>query len=96
MPDEKRAVVLADLIRAGALSAGDVLVWPHRGADHTATVTDEGELVLDDGRSFKSPSTAAVAVGGGVRAVNGWRAWRVLNRSRKTLAEIRDEVRASL
>ena len=44
----------------------------------TVEAGEEGEIayVLEDGKRFKSPSAAAMAVMGG-KAVNGWRFWSV-------------------
>ncbi len=59
------------------LSPGTRLVARYKGATYTAEVvqTDEGlRYRLEDGREFKSPSSAGSAVMDG-RAVNGWRFW---------------------
>jgi hypothetical protein len=60
------------------LEPGTVLVAKYKGAEHRAEVItgDEGRTLyrLDDGREFKSPSSAASAVMGGI-AANGWRFW---------------------
>ncbi|MGE0227607.1 MAG: hypothetical protein AB7I38_02640 [Dehalococcoidia bacterium] len=60
------------------LEPGTVLVARYRGAEHRAEVfrDEEGKTRyrLQDGREFKSPSSAGSAVMGGV-ACNGWRFW---------------------
>lgn len=60
------------------LEPGTVLVATYKGAEHRAEVfKDEDGKVryrLEDGRAFKSPSSAASAVMGGI-AANGWRFW---------------------
>ncbi len=59
------------------LEAGTRLAARYKGATHTCEVvqTEEGlRYRLADGREFKSPSSAASAVMGGM-AANGWRFW---------------------
>ena len=63
------------------LTVGTRLVANYRKQAHACMVekAEEGEgilFVLEDGRKFKSPSSAASAVMGG-KAVNGWRFWSV-------------------
>jgi hypothetical protein len=60
------------------LEPGTVLVARYKGAQHRAEVVagEDGKVLfrLEDGREFKSPSSAGSAVMGGV-ACNGWRFW---------------------
>jgi hypothetical protein len=60
------------------LASGTVLVARYKGAEHRAEVvrSEDGKTLyrLQDGREFKSPSSAGSAVMGGV-ACNGWRFW---------------------
>ncbi len=59
------------------LKAGTKLVARYKGKEYTAEVvkTEEGlRYRLEDGREFKSPSSAGSAVMGG-SACNGWRFW---------------------
>ena len=63
------------------LTVGTRLVANYRKQAHVCMVekAEEGEailFVLEDGRKFKSPSSAASAVMGGA-AVNGWRLWSI-------------------
>ena len=63
------------------LTAGTRLVASYRKQAHVCMVEkpEEGEgnvFVLEDGRKFKSLSSAASAVMGG-KAANGWRFWSV-------------------
>ena len=63
------------------LTVGTRLVANYRKQAHACTVEkrDEGGgflFVLEDGRKFKSASSAASALMGG-KAVNGWRFWSV-------------------
>ncbi len=63
------------------LTVGTRLVANYRKQAHVCTVerVEEGgklAFVLEDGKRYKSPSSAASAVMGG-KAVNGWRFWSV-------------------
>ena len=63
------------------LTVGTRLVASYRKQAHACMVekADDGEgilFVLEDGRKFKSASSAASALMGG-KAVNGWRFWSV-------------------
>jgi hypothetical protein len=61
------------------LKPGTKLVARYKGKEYTAEVvqTEEGlRYRLEDGREFKSPSSAGSAVMGG-SACNGWRFWSV-------------------
>ena len=61
------------------LKAGTKLVARYKGQEHAAEVvkTEEGlRYRLEDGREFKSPSSAGSAIMGG-SACNGWRFWSV-------------------
>lgn len=71
-----RRITIADIMRAGLLSSGTELTWarPRLGDIHRAKVTDDGRLMLEDGRLFDTPSRAAKEVAG-VDAVDGWEAW---------------------
>ena len=64
-----------------SLTVGTRLVASYRKQAHVCMVekAEEGEgilFVLEDGRKFKSLSSAASALMGG-KAVNGWRFWSV-------------------
>lgn len=59
------------------LAIGTKLVARYKGQEYTAEVVETEEGVryrLEDGREFKSPSSAGLAVMGG-SACNGWRFW---------------------
>ena len=61
------------------LAIGTKLVARYKGKEYAAEVvkTEEGvRYRLEDGREFKSPSSAGSAVMGG-SACNGWRFWSV-------------------
>lgn len=71
----KGSVLYADLVKAGLLPVGSVLVctesrWPDARAEVLA-----GGQVLYDGKTYSSPATAARVVRGG-RSGNGWYFWR--------------------
>lgn len=79
-----RRVTVADLLKAGLIQAGTTLRFKRKriGRTYDATVTDKGRIRLDsDGEEFRSPSRAA-AVAAGMRAVDGWRAWKVVDQDR--------------
>lgn len=87
-----KRVTLANLIEAGLLDAGSKLTWdrPRVGQSHTARVTAGGELELEDGRRFGTPSRAAKEAAG-IVAQDGWEAWK-LDDGRK-LSEVWREFR---
>lgn len=68
---------VAELLEAGLLKMGDVVVWNRRnlGVRHTARVCVDGTLILANGRFYASPSGATTALGG--RHQNGWGAFRL-------------------
>jgi len=90
-----RRVRIDDLIEYGLVLSGDELVFerPRLGHTYEATITENGAIQLADGRSFSSPSRAAIEAAG-IPAYDGWYAWRlvrngkVLNELRKELAEL--------
>ncbi len=79
-----RRVTVLDLLQAGLLQAGAKLRF-HRsriGVAYDATVTEKGRIRLEpEGEEFRSPSRAAM-VAAGMRAVDGWRAWLVVDQER--------------
>lgn len=81
MPDEEStaapapvtfSVNLAELIAAGKLASGTVLTAAREDLDISATLLDDGRILLDD-EIYDSPSGAARAVLD--HAANGWRFW---------------------
>lgn len=75
-----RRVTLADLLRTDLVTADTSLRWsrPRLGDIHHAWITAEGQLRLEDGRLFDTPSRAAKEAAG-VDAVDGWDAWVMPN-----------------
>lgn len=72
-----RRVTVSDLLDAKLLNTGQTLEWHRPRTDklYKATVTSAGGLTLQDGRTFSSPSRAAIeAVGSG--SYDGWHAWK--------------------
>ena len=88
-----RRVTVSDLLEAGLLRAGARLRFKRNriGVTYDATVTGEGRIRLEpDGEEFRSPSRAAM-VAAGMRAVDGWRAWVVVEQDR-LLDAVRQEL----
>lgn len=79
-----RRVTVSDLLEAGLLQAGTKLRFKRAriGVTYDATVTEKGRIRLEpDGEEFRSPSRAAM-VAAEMRAVDGWRAWQVVDQDR--------------
>jgi len=93
-----RRVRLADLVEASLLEPGQSLVWerPRLGETYSATVTDDAELRLEDGRRFTTPSRAAMAAAD-IPSYDGWYAWRLPDGGQESLHDLRGRcVRALL
>jgi len=87
----QRKPSLAALLAAGLLKPGDKLTWYRRnlGDTHTATVTDEGRMRLDeDGTVCDSPSGACYAAAS--VSANGWDVWYTADK--RSLATLRAQV----
>ncbi|WP_420611898.1 hypothetical protein [Candidatus Spongiisocius sp.] len=85
-----RSVVVKDLLDEGLIAADTPLTWtrPQKEKSYTARVLDTGDIKLDDGRIYSSPSRAACEAAG--TAVNGWRVWKTP--SGRTLLDLRSEL----
>ena len=85
-------IAVSDLLDAGFVQAGDKLVWerPKLGDSYEATITEDAEIALPDGRTFSSPSGAAKAAAD-IPAYNGWNAWTVV-RTGKSFSELWYEI----
>lgn len=82
---------VADLLAAGLLAAGSTLTFERANRKAEATVTADGDLVVD-GKAFGSPSRAAAAALG-LKAANGWVSWRLDGGTGPTLAELRAQLK---
>jgi hypothetical protein len=82
-------VRLADLLQAGLISAGDVLVGTRHDQMYRITVTGDGNVTSDSGVEFDSLSSAAEALTG--KATNGWEFWKIRSSGAdRELARIRE------
>jgi hypothetical protein len=91
-PQEKKRGpgVLLAYLEQGVLKAGDRLVWDRRDATHTAEITEEGRIRLENGREFNTPSAACAAITG-IAGYNGWDYWKT--EDRRLLKELRRELK---
>jgi hypothetical protein len=80
---------IADLLSSGLLAAGTTLTFDRAGKHVEGSVNADGQIVVD-GKAYDSPSTAA-ARAMGIKAANGWTAWRV-GATGPTLADMRAEL----
>ena len=80
---------VVDLVKSGALNAGQELIWNRRVAkeNHLAIVNQDGSITTADGIKHKTPSGAAKHLNGN-KPVDGWLAWKVKG-SLVSLAELR-------
>lgn len=83
-------VTVRDLLDAGMLLPGEKVVFtrPRKGERHEATIEDDGTFVLSDGRTFNSPSLAAMRAAD-VVSYDGWVAWRVPRLDNRRLDDLR-------
>lgn len=82
----RSTVSVRDLLVAGLLREGQQLRFS-RANEQIAVLDSNGGLRVGD-QSYRSPSSAARALNGGV-AVNGWTAWRLADSDGVSLAEVR-------
>ncbi len=89
---EGRRLRIGDLLDEGFLQPEQELVWkrPRVGEQYRATITEAGQIRLEDGRAFSSPSRAAMEAAG-VASYDGWYAWR-LGDGGPTLHELRERL----
>ncbi len=88
-----RRVTVPDLLEAGLIEPGTKLRFKRNriGVAYDAVVTDNGRIRLEsDGEEFRSPSRAAM-VAADTGAVDGWRAWFVVDQDRM-LDAVRQEL----
>ena len=84
-------VGIRDLLDAGLIEPDTPLTWarPRKGKTYKAQVLSTGDIRLDDGRTYSTPSPAACeAAGDGACA--GWNAWTVPDG--QTLSDLRAEL----
>lgn len=84
------AGTVADLLAAGLLTAGTTLTFKRAGQAAHATVTVEGDLLVD-GKAYTSPSTAAQKALG-LKAANGWTSWKLEDGNGPSLADLRAQL----
>jgi hypothetical protein len=84
--------VIAELLDAGLVTAGEELVWnrPYLGVRHTAHIRADGALILADGRVYANPCGATAALCRNNQ--NGWNVFRRASDGR-TLGDLRAELR---
>lgn len=90
---EGRRVTVADLLDHELIKAGARIRFDRNriGKTFYATVTDKGRIRVDSlGEEFRSPSGAAM-MAAGMRAVDGWRAW-VMVEDGRLLDAVRQEL----
>lgn len=94
MESNRRRVSFKDLTDARLILPGELLMWhrPRRGETLIARATEEGRILLEDGRAFDSPSKAAASAAG-IRAYDGWVAWRLGGVDGPYLDELRNLLR---
>ena len=77
------------------LEVGTKLVAKYKKENYRAEVVEgkEGKVLykLEDGREFKSPSSAASAVMDG-KAANGWRFWSLEEQPAEQKTELKEEI----
>lgn len=85
-------VATKDLIKAGFIAAGEVLIWNRRShaESHIATVKGDGTIETSDGKIHRTPSGAAKHLNGN-KPVDGWLAWK-LKSTGESLAVIREKI----
>ncbi len=83
-------VSVQDLLEAEMLLPGEQVVFtrPRKGQRFEATIEQDGTFTLSDGRTFNSPSLAAMRAAG-VVSYDGWKAWRVPRLENRLLDEFR-------
>jgi hypothetical protein len=94
---EGRRVRLTDLLDADFVQAGQELVWdrPRLGEKYRAVITENGEIQLEGGDAYSTPTAAAIAAGN-VAAYDGWHAWKVGDSGGPSLHELLHELRVKI
>ena len=92
---QERRASFKDVLNAGLIKPGDVLVSASPTYSGSATVTEDGQIMLSSGDKFNSPSLSFISLvrkQGGSGSRNGWRNWRLGNESGPLLDELRKQV----
>lgn len=82
-------ITVADLVSSGELEVGAVLTYKRKGASATATVSSQGELLVD-GVAYKTPSEAGKAAHGLKNRPRGWTDWKLEGGDGPSLHELRE------
>ncbi|MGH2767630.1 MAG: hypothetical protein ACRDIF_01550 [Actinomycetota bacterium] len=88
-----RAVRVSDLLEARLLTPGEPLVWnrPRLGRVYRASVEETGDIRLENGEAYSSPSRAAM-VAAQIPSCDGWWAWRQDKAAGLLLKDLRTEL----
>lgn len=84
-----------DVFIAGLIKSGDTLVSNSPSFRGTATVTEDGQIMLVSGEVFNSPSLSFITLvrkQGGSGSRNGWHCWRLGSEDGPLLDELRKQV----
>ena len=85
----KSKIELTDLLAVGLLSSNATLVWTRReGEVRKAKLMADGRIQVGKQAMYATPSGAARHFNNG-RPINGWKVWRVGNKSGPALADLR-------
>lgn len=90
-----RRASFRDVFNAGLIKPGDTLVSGSPTFHGTATVTEDGQIMLANGEVFNSPSLSFISLvrrQGGSGARNGWHCWRLGSEDGPLLDELRKQV----
>ncbi|MFE0593972.1 DUF262 domain-containing protein [Micromonospora echinospora] len=69
-------VTVARLLKIGAFGVAEELILTYKGNQYRASINKDGQIELESGEIFDSPSPAAITVTG-KSTMNGWSAWKV-------------------
>jgi len=86
------SIKLVDLLLAGVINVGDLLLGREAGAtsNAAAVVLEDGPIELENGKRHTAPSSAAMDLGLD-KTINGWTFW-IHQPSKCTLAELRQRL----
>jgi hypothetical protein len=79
-------------MKSGLLRAGQELRAKQNGIVYNAVVSEDGNVLLPDGRIFESPSSAGAAALQ-TKACNGWHFWQAeTSRGSTRLSRLREDL----